>query len=44
MTFLIIIACLCLLIAPLLWCGGFIWGFIWNKILKPLWTNETAGL
>jgi len=25
MTLLIIIACLCLLVAPLLWCGGFIW-------------------
>jgi len=44
MTLLIIIACVCLLGGPLLWCMGFLWGFIRNKILKPLWTNETAGL
>ena len=43
MTFLIICACLCLFVAPLLWLLGFFWGFVWNKILKPLWTNESAG-
>ena len=43
MTLLITIACLCFFVAPLLWGLGFLWGFIWNKILKPLWTNDAAG-
>lgn len=41
MTLLIIIACLWLFIAPLAVCLGFLWGFVWNKILKPLMVNET---
>jgi hypothetical protein len=43
MTPLIIIACLCFLVAPLLWCLGFIWGFVWNKVLKPLMVSESEG-
>lgn len=43
MTLLIIIACLCLLVAPLLWCLGFLGGFVWYKILKPLMNNGTEG-
>ena len=41
MTILIIIACLCFVAAPILWGLGFLWGFVWNKVLKPLMVSET---
>ena len=39
----IILACLCLLVAPLLWGLGFLWGFIWNKIIKSPYKIKIEG-
>jgi len=40
MDVLVIFAFLLFLLSPLLWLLGFIWGFVWDKVLKPLITTE----
>lgn len=43
MDVLVICAFLFVLIQPLAWIIGFLWGFIWLRVLKPLIEKEEDG-